>query len=47
MRKILGVGVDEAVKPLIAALTLGALALWYVRRRERQLVDRISNGRRF
>ena len=35
------------MKPLLAALTLTALALWYVRRRERQLVERISNGWRF
>ena len=34
MRKILGVGVDESMKPLLAVL-----ALWYVGRREREVTD--------
>ena len=29
------------MKPLLAALTLTCLALWYVRRKERQLVERL------
>ena len=40
MRKILGVGVDEAMKPLLAVLTPGALALWYLGRRETAAVER-------
>ena len=40
MRKILGVGVDEAMKPLPAVLTLGVLAPWYAGRRETALVER-------
>ena len=35
------------MKPLLAVLTLGALALWYVGRRDREMVERISNGWRW
>ena len=35
------------MKPLLAVPTLGALALWYFGRREREMVERISNGWRW
>ena len=35
------------MKPLLTALTLTALALWYVRRKERELVERVTRGYRW